>query len=212
MSTETSPEGRQRLLQAALDHLATRSEADLRVTEIAATAGVAIGLIRHHFGSRDGLVTAAQQVRLAGAVKRDLAAAQGLLSAASDTDELLDGVRQLTTALLDPDRRDIRLARIAVIGTAHGRPEVRDAYAATVEELIDALDILVTRAQAAGFARRDLDARAIATFIQAYALGMTLHDLDPKAVTRERMIDVIMVAVRSVFLDAGKNTSGIADA
>ncbi len=207
MSNDASPDGRQRLLQAALDHLAKHSEADLRVTEIAEQANVAVGLIRHHFGSRDGLVTAAQQTRLAGAVKTDLAAAEAFLRAAEDVDEFLDGVRQLTAALLDPARRDIRLSRIAVIGTAHGRPEVRDAYAVTVEELVDTLTGIVLQAQARGIARADLDARAIATFIQSYALGMILHDLDPAAVASERFVDVVMAALRGLLIDPPMTTS-----
>jgi AcrR family transcriptional regulator len=204
MANEPGPDGRQRLLQAALEHLRTRSEADLRVTEIAREAGVAVGLIRHHFGSRDGLVTAAQQIRLEGAVKSDLEAAKHFVRAAKDADEFLDGIRQLTVALLDPSRRDVRLSRIAVIGTAHGRPEVREAYARTIQELIDVLTVLVLQAQASGFARTDLDARAIATFIQAYALGMTLHDFDPEAVAGDRMIDVIMAATGAFFTPSAR--------
>ena len=65
-------EGRERLLAAAIRHLETHGEADLRVTDIAEEAGVAIGLIRHHFGSRDGLVAAAQQRRVEGATREDL--------------------------------------------------------------------------------------------------------------------------------------------
>jgi AcrR family transcriptional regulator len=199
MSSEQGPDGRQRLLHAALDHLATHSEADLRVTDIAREAQVAVGLIRHHFGSRDGLVTAAQQIRLEGAVKADLEAAKGFLKSAKNADDFLAGLHQLTAALLDPRRRDVRLARIAVIGTAHGRPDVRDAYAATIQELIDVLTVTVLQAQASGFARRDLDARAIATFVQAYALGMILHDFDPEAAETDRMIDVILAALSSLF-------------
>jgi AcrR family transcriptional regulator len=199
VSNEKSPDGRERLLQAALDHLETRSEADLRVTAIAREAEVAVGLIRHHFGSREGLVTAAQQIRLEGAVKGDLEAARHFIKTARTLEELLEGILGLTTALLDARRRDIRLARIAVIGTAHGRPDVREAYSQTIKELIDVLTVMVLQAQASGFARRDLDARAIATFIQSYALGMILHDLDPEAAGAERMTDVIMAVIRAIF-------------
>jgi AcrR family transcriptional regulator len=211
MSDEARSDGRQRLLQAALNHLVTHSEADLRVTDIAREADVAVGLIRHHFGSRDGLVAAAQQVRLAGAVKTDLEAAQSFIKAARHVDEFTEGIRQLTVALLDPARTDIRLSRIAVIGTAHGRPEVRQAYAATIKELIDALNVLVLQGQASGLIRRDLDARAIATFIQAYALGMILHDFDPEAADPDRIVDVILAAVGGL-LDTTAPQQGSSDA
>ncbi len=211
MSAEPRPDGRQRLIQAALDHLESSSDADLRVTDIARQAEVAVGLIRHHFGSRDGLVTAAQQVRLEGAVKTDLEAAKAFVRSARDAEGFIDGMRGLTQELLDPSRRDIRLSRIAVIGTAHGRPEVHEAYTATIKELIDALNVLVLQAQASGFIRRDLDARAIATFVQAYALGMILHDFDPEAVDPARIVDVILAAVRG-FFDTSAPRPGSSDA
>ncbi len=211
MSAEPRPDGRQRLIQAALDHLESSSDADLRVTDIARQADVAVGLIRHHFGSRDGLVTAAQQIRLEGAVKTDLEAAKAFIRSARDAEEFLEGLRGLTEALLDPSRRDVRLSRIAVIGTAHGRPEVREAYTVTIKELIDVLNVIVLQAQASGLIRRDLDARAIATFVQAYALGMILHDFDPEAVHPDRIVEVIVAAVRGLF-DTSALEPGAADA
>jgi len=200
---EDRPGGRERLLQAVVRHLATRSEADLRVTDIAREADVAVGLIRHHFGSREGLVTAAQQIRLEGAVKADLEAARSFLRTAQNEEEFLEGIRGLTVALLDPSRRAIRLARIAVLGSAHGRPEVEKAYAHTVQELVDGLTGIVVQSQASRFGRADLDPRAVATFIQAYALGMILHDLDPDATDAASMVDVIMTAVRSMIIGDG---------
>jgi AcrR family transcriptional regulator len=196
---QTEPNGRQRLLDAALDHLRTRSEADLRVVEIANAANVAVGLIRHHFGSRDGLITAAQQVRLEGAVRDDLAAASTMARTSTDTDDLLDGLRRLTQLLLDPQRSEIRLSRIAVLATAHGRPEVRENYADTIGALLDALTEIIRETQESGLARTDLDPRAVATFIQAYAIGMTLHDLDPRAVEPAAMVAVIREAVTSLI-------------
>jgi AcrR family transcriptional regulator len=197
-SEEPTPDGRQRLLQAALNHLRTRSEADLRVTDIAREADVAVGLIRHHFGSRDGLVTSAQQVRLEGAVRADLEAAKAILTTAKDTEDFFEGIGRLTSELLDESRRDIRLSRVAVIGTAHGRPEVRETYSGTISGLIDALTGVLMQAQLSGFIRTDLDPRAIATFIQAYALGMILHDLDREAADTERLIEVITVVLRGL--------------
>jgi len=196
---ERSPDGRQRLLDAALQHLGDHSEADLRVVEIAQAADVAVGLIRHHFGSRDGLVAAAQQVRLEGAVKADLEAAEAFIRDARTSEELIAGIRRLTVALLDPERADIRLARVAVIGTAHGRSDVREQYARIVGGLLDDLTKMVVAAQRSSLARTDLDPRSIATFIQAYALGMILYDLDPDATDPLSMVEVITTAIRSVI-------------
>ena len=207
MSNDRSPDGRQRLLKAALDHLTTNGEAELRVTDIAEDADVAIGLIRHHFGSRDGLIAEAQRVRLEGAVSADLAAMQAFAGPARTTEDLLSGIRSLTVELLNPERGDTRLSRVAVIGTAHGRPELREQYAVTVKGLIDRLADIVTETQRSGLVRVDLEPRAVATFIQAYALGMILHDLDPDSSEPLNMVEVIMTAVRSLLIDPADATT-----
>lgn len=192
-------EGRERLLAAAVAHLDTRGEAGLRVTDIAAEAGVAIGLIRHHFGSRDGLVAAAQQRRVEGATREDLEGGRALLTQVADNEALLTRLAELTRAVIDRDRADIRLARFAAIATAHGRPEARESIGATLGELLDDLSVLIMEAQLRGLVRRDLDARAVATFLQAYSLGLIVHDLDPKEPDAAKLTDVIVTAVRAIL-------------
>lgn len=192
-------EGRERLLAAAVAHLDTRGEAGLRVTDIAAEAEVAIGLIRHHFGSRDGLVAAAQQRRVEGATREDLEGGRALLTQVADNEALLSRLAELTRAVIDRDRADIRLARFAAIATAHGRPEARESIGATLGELLDDLSVLIMEAQLRGLVRRDLDARAVATFLQAYSLGLIVHDLDPKEPDAAKLTDVIVTAVRAIL-------------
>jgi AcrR family transcriptional regulator len=196
----SGPEGRQRLLAAAVRHLGTSSEADLRVTDIAAEADVAIGLIRHHFGSRDGLVSAAQQVRLEGAVRNDLAQAEALLGSITDAEGLRQGMLALTRALLSPDRRELRLARVAAIAAAHGRPELRAPYEATIGALLDQLSAILLDAQRAGLVRSELDPRALATFIHAYALGIIVSYFDPTAPDDEALTEVIMTALTALLI------------
>jgi len=193
----SEPEGRQRLLAAAVRHLGTRSEADLRVTDIANEAEVAIGLIRHHFGSRDGLVSAAQQVRLAGAVRDDLAQVDTLIRSSTDAESLRLGLIALTEGLLNPSRRDLRLSRVAGIGAAHGRPDLREQFEETIGSLLDQLAETVTFAQQSGIVRADVDPRAFATFIQAYALGMILNDFDPVSPSATDLTEVIVIALNS---------------
>ncbi len=195
------PDGRERLLQAAVRHLDTRSAADLRVTAIAAEAEVAIGLIRHHFGSRDGLVADAQKRRIEGATRDDISAIHLLLSAA-DAKGLWAGLELLTRALIDRQRASTRLSRFAAVATAHGRPEVRSAIGETLSSLIDELTGVITEARERGLIAPDLEPRAVATFIQSYALGLLVHDLDPEQVDDEALIAVVMAAVRAILVPA----------
>ena len=196
---EDAPDGRERLLRAAIRHLEEQGEADLRVTDIAEEADVAIGLIRHHFGSRDGLVATAQVRRIEGATRMDMDASRAALGSADDLATLLERVEALTRALLERSRSDVRLSRLAAIAAAHGRPEAREAIGAVFGDLLDELAGIVREAQDRGLARTDLDPRAVATFIQAYSLGLIVHDLDPDPADDDRVAEVLAAAVRSVL-------------
>jgi AcrR family transcriptional regulator len=192
-------DGRQRLLAAAIRHLETHGEAELRVTDIATEADVALGLIRHHFGSRDGLVVAAQQRRVEGATREDFEVARSAISEVEDHPALLTRIAALTLAVTDRRRADVRLSRFAAIATAHGRPDARESISATLGDLLDDLAVVIMEAQVRGLVRRDLDARAVATFIQSYALGLVVHDLDPKEPAPENLASVIMTALGAIL-------------
>lgn len=194
-----APEGRERLLAATVAHLEARSAASLRVTEIAEEADVAIGLIRHHFGSRDGLIAEAQQRRLEGATRTDIAAARTALTDLEDFDAVMEAIVALTRATVSRQRATQRLSRVAAIATAHGRPQVRSGVGRTLGDLIDEMALLIRESQERGLVRRDLEARALATFVQAYALGLVVHDLDPDAAGEEALVEVVTVALRAIL-------------
>jgi len=197
------PDGRERLLRAAVRHLETHGEAELRVTEIAEEADVAIGLIRHHFGSRDGLVAAAQIRRIEGATREDVASARAVISTAGSTDDLLARIDGLTRAVIDRTRAEVRLSRFAAIATAHGRPEAREAIGGALGDLLDELAGLIREAQEKDLARSDLDPRAIATFIQSYSLGLIVHDLNADRMDADALVAVIGTALRAVLTSQG---------
>jgi AcrR family transcriptional regulator len=196
---EGRPDGRERLLLAAVRHLETHGEADLRVTEIAEQADVVIGLIRHHFGSRDGLVAAAQQRRVEGAAREDLAGIRTVLGTIKSPDDLLVQFDLLTRQVVDRSRAEVRLSRFAAIAAAHGRPDAQQAIGGALGDLLDDFAALVREAQENGIVRRDLDARAIVTFIQAYSLGLIVHDLDPQAPEADLLAEVIRDVVRGLL-------------
>jgi AcrR family transcriptional regulator len=195
--------GRERLLSAAIRHLDTHGEAELRVTEIAAETGVAIGLIRHHFGGRDGLVAEAQQVRVEGSTREDLDGVRAVIESAATYQHLRDGVERLVRIPFETSREQVRLSRLAAISSAHGRPDARANIGRTVGGLLDQLAGLLRVAQTRGLIRSDLDTRAVATFIQAYALGLILTDLDPTPADREALIGVILSVLDLLLAPVG---------
>ena len=193
------PDRRELLLRAAVRHLETEDAASLRVGAIAEEADVAVGLINHYFGSRDGLVAAAQQARIAGATEQDIAGSRGALAGADDLDALMEGIRQVARHTIDRRRADVRLSRFSAIATAHGRPQARSAIGGTLSELIDAMAGLIADAQERGIVKSGRSPRGLATFIQAYSLGLLVHDLDLTPSDDVELLDIAMDAVRRIF-------------
>ncbi|MEX2533347.1 MAG: TetR/AcrR family transcriptional regulator [Nitriliruptoraceae bacterium] len=198
--TEPSPvdreaDGRERILSVAVQILESRGEAALRIAEVAEAAGVALGLVSYHFGGRDGLIIAAQQRRFAGLVREDGAAFQRILDDLKTPDDLVAALSDLSRAVLDSRRAQIRLSRIAAIAATFGR---EDAYVITgeiVDQLLADYSAHIQQAQSRGLIRADLDTRAIATFVQSYALGLVIFDLDPASASTQKMHEVIMAAL-----------------
>jgi AcrR family transcriptional regulator len=108
-------EGRRALLAAAVHVVATRGLRHLTYRAVAQQAGVAHGLVAHHFGTRDALLEAALEFSLANSV--------GSISAdpgSGDLDALFAGVVEMVQA--SPDDQAFQYELIL---EARRRPELR---------------------------------------------------------------------------------------
>ena len=192
VASQERPGGRERILAAAREILDAEGEAALKFVAIAERADVAVSVITHHFGTREGLLSVLHAERFAGLTLPDVDEARQLAKAVTDHAQLAEGMAAITDAMIDQSRATVRLARVMSIGATHGRPELEAEVRRTATELLDGLEIAIIAAQAKGLIDRKVDARAFATFIQAYALGMIIADLDETPADREvvaRLID-----------------------
>lgn len=187
--------GHERILRVAVQVLESRGEAALRIAEVAEAAEVALGLVNYHFGGRDGLIVAAQQHRFAGLVRDDGVTFKRVLDDVKTRADLLASMSDLTRALLDSRRAQIRLSRIAAVASTFGRADAFEKTGEIVDQLLTDYCTYLMQAQVRGLIRTDLDARAIATFIQSYGLGLVIFDLDPASPSPERLHDVILAAI-----------------
>jgi AcrR family transcriptional regulator len=192
---DAGPAGRRRILEAAIEVLETEGEAALRVVKIAERAEVVPGLINHHFGSRDGLVAEAQRQRFSGASEKDQHKLARLVNGQPTREEFVAALSALTRDIASRRRAKVRLARTAMVGAAHGRPQLQEQLTEAATEITTGLTHIIQRAQLAGFIRLDLDARAIATFLQAYSFGLVLADLDAERPSAADVEQTISVAV-----------------
>jgi len=195
VAEEDRPGGRERILAAALQMLETQGEAALRFTEIGERAGVAISVITHHFATREGLMAALHAHRFSGLVAGDQQALRSLSDTAADRAQFAAGIAAVTATVVDAARAHTRLTRVVSIGATHGRPELAAQIRRIATGLLDDLTTVVVTGQANGLLDATVDARALATFVQAYALGMVVADLDESPPSRAELAAVIDRAI-----------------
>lgn len=179
--------------------LEERGEAALRFADIAKEANVALSVITHHFGTREGLIAELHARRFASISARDHEALQHLAETASTRAEFAAGVAAITAATFDDSRSSDRFARVVSIGAMHGRPELAAAMRQEATAMIDRVTQVIITGQARGLISREFDPRAVATFIRAYALGMVERYLDERPTSSDAVVDVVLRAV-GVFM------------
>lgn len=198
---------RERVIDVVLELLEHGGESAVRIDDVRERSGVSIGSLYHHFGDRDGLIVAAQLRRFARYAEAEIAALSAIVERSRDLEEFRRAVRQLTLRTSSELRVAERWGRIGVLGSTVGRPALRHEIRAVQTRLTDEFQAHIAQGQVRGFFRSDLDARAIALFVEAYSLGLALNDVDEHAVSERAWQKVVWSVLDGLFADA--STAGV---
>lgn len=128
--------GREAMIAATVETL--REGREVRVLEIAETAGVSHSLIYRHFpdGGREELIAEAYARIFRGAVAEDLAQLQGF---SGSREHLHAQLITLHTAILSAARAPQRWARLEALSAARTNAFLAERIESTKAELVDAL-------------------------------------------------------------------------
>ncbi|MEY4032064.1 MAG: hypothetical protein RL573_976 [Actinomycetota bacterium] len=190
---------RQAILEATVSAIDAGGEASVRITEVAKEAGVTQGMISYYFGDREGLVAEAHLMRFRTTVDQDTDFLVSAVESARDIDHFYSILKVITREVVKVSRSSSRMARVVIIGSSVGRPDLHDTVTATQCELVDQLERVVNMGVERGFIRTDRNPRAIAEFISAYTLGLVVADMDPSRPDDEELalvIDSFMLSMR----------------
>ena len=191
-SGETNP-SRRALLDTAVAMLEERGAEGFTIDEVLIESGTSSSSLYHHFGSRHGLLIAAQDEsyrRVArGENRRNLDGGLG----ATTTEEFLDYVaNQLERIVTDPANRSVRRTRLAAAALSLASPELAAQTAVVQEKMLDAIAAMFDDAQARGLINPELDTRAYAAWFHGMTLGRTVAEAVP--VTSEAWLAVAIPA------------------
>jgi TetR/AcrR family fatty acid metabolism transcriptional regulator len=144
-------EKRRQILDAAIRVFARQGFHNCRVSDVAAEAGVAYGLVYHYFDSKDQMLNEVFSERWSL-----------LLEASEEADRALETPREKLAQVAgfiiesyrhDPDLMKVVIVEVTRAANSFGRthlPEIRQAY--------EAIEKIVADAQAQGLFRDDVDA------------------------------------------------------
>lgn len=166
----------QRILDWAVEQIDAQGEAPLRMADLV-DLGISLTSIYHHFGSRDGLVQAAQVERFTATQDMHVAQLETAVSACSSAAEFAAVVQELCADLFSETRAVNRLRRVSVLGSLHGRPELASDIARRQNELCGRAAHLVEHARRQGWIAPESDSLAFAAWAIGLGLSRSLIEL-----------------------------------
>jgi AcrR family transcriptional regulator len=149
-------ESRSRILDLAVEAIDAGGEAAIRVNHIAAEAGVTPPVLYHYFGSRDGLVIAAQVARYSRRTFDDIARIAAAVASCTTSDELRK-VLVITWTRSLAERAQNRWVRTSALGSAYARAELEAAIAQVQDEIVTELTRVLEPCRERGWFRPGID-------------------------------------------------------
>ena len=189
-----------KLIEATSKLLKTVDRAHLTSDMILEESGISKGSLYHHFEDLEELIEAALIQRYARWVDASIELMTQLLTSAASSDDIYSGLVGVTRRTQSDDYKSERQNRIDVLSRAGGSARFAKLLGEEQQRLTDALTDLIREAQERGFYKKEVDARAIAVFIQAYTIGKIVDDFNENKVDPEEWVNLINLVIKTVFI------------
>jgi AcrR family transcriptional regulator len=187
------------ILERAIDTIDEKGEAGIRVRDLVESVGVTAPVLYRAFGSREGLIIAAQTERYRRALYLEGNNFLEVLVRCQSQDALRAHISNVLDLVLSDTRADQRRIRANVLGSAITRPSLLASIVSTENELVAELVPHFTRFQREGWIRNDIDARSwlhwyLAQVNARGAYEIRRSEIDPSCwdgVTREAILTTL---------------------
>ena len=198
--SETNHPTKEKLVDTAVLLLKSHHPDQISSEMILNESGISKGSLYHHFEDLQHLIETALLRRYARWVRINVDALTGLLTSAKYSQDIYDGLLEVTKRTQDRNLRSERFFRAEVLTKANNSPRFAKQLQALQKQLTDSLTDLVREAQERGFYKKSIDAKSIAVFIQAYTLGKIIDDSSDDPVEPELYAQLINTVIKDVFL------------
>jgi AcrR family transcriptional regulator len=171
-------QGRKRaILETTLRLIEERGPDGFTIDDVLVESGTSTSSLYHHFGSREGLLAAAERFRYRQSWGARDRRQLDIGRAVQSNQELLAFVAgELRRVATDPETIAARHSRMQVAAKALDSPEVAADRAVVQAMVVDAIDLIFAGAQARGLVPDDLDTRAYSGFFVGLTLSRTFTE------------------------------------
>lgn len=190
---------RARILDVTIPMIESQGETGLRVLEIAAAVGIGVTSLYRLFGSRDGLIEAAQAERYVRTMRMPIEATRSVLLGCLDAEDVREGLRLLVSMSQLESGVYRRVVRTSVLASALTRPNLgrmlEDIHRTFVDEFTHALEPLAR----SGVIRSELDLTSFSFWFMGVMDGRILQDIYPESFPAKQWEDMALRALFSVL-------------
>lgn len=188
------------VIEATIRAIEAGGEASVRIDDILKETGISKGSLYHHFGGREGLIAAARVTQFSRFVAEDAKNIRDTLTKTNTLEEFIAATSALVELGDSIERERARHNRLSVIASSYGRPELRQSLALQQHSHTETIAEAVRYGQQKGWIRTDVNARALAVFVQGYNLARVLLEIDTEPVPNADWDHVVRVALGSFFV------------
>lgn len=177
---------KQLLLTTAISLIDEFGPQGFTVDNLLEASGISKGSLYHHFEDFHDAIEQAQVARFARYVDEDISMLTGLLSSATSRDELGLRFGEVIMASSTSGRAEARADRASIVGLSRHSKKFADALAIEQQRLTDSLADVAREMQERGWIKPEIDVYALATFVQAYSLGLVLNDVTARPISAQQ--------------------------
>lgn len=190
---------REKLVRSAIELMREAAPDEVTSEMVLHHSGVSRGSLYYHFDDLADLIETALVRTFSEAVDSNILLLSNMLSHAATKADIYGAVEEFSRVTQAPENKDIRFARVHLLGLAHKNPRLTAKLAVEQGRLTAAYTRMIAEEQAKGWMNLDIDPHAGAVLIQAYSLGRIVDDVAAVRVDPEQWNDIIMKIVRNVF-------------
>ena len=186
------------LVETAVAMLESKKPSEILAEEVLEVSGVSKGSMYHHFSDLQELVETAQLIRYSKWIDASIDFMTTYVLGAKSKEDFVESLRKLTELTQSVDRKSARAERARALAACFDNPRMAKDMGEETQRHTDALADIIREVQNRDFVRSDIDAKAVAVFIQSYTLGKMVNDYNPTGVQDEVWADMITdMAVRT---------------